>query len=171
MGLVVAPIALKQLSGGRGITSSCPGPFQRTESNSVSSCEECGGGRLSFFVAPVGTRYSRHFVWCRPAPAGGCEEKLRRHTYACRAFYTSFTIGGEVSLVRRSAGLQHMASASGAVGRACSACTFLCEDVERVNCEICGCELPLLQSRRPSFQLQQRPAALTCVSSFAHHAR
>ena len=64
----------------------------------------------------------------------------------------------ERSLVRRSAGLQHMASASGAVGRACSACTFLCEDVERVNCEICGCELPLLQSRRPSFQLQQPPS-------------
>ena len=46
MGLVVAPIALKQLSEDRGGTSSCPGPFQRTESNSVSSCGECGGGAL-----------------------------------------------------------------------------------------------------------------------------
>ena len=35
---------------------------------------------------------------------------------------------------------------------------YLCEDAQRVNCELCGCELPLLQSHRP-LQLPQPPKA------------
>ena len=48
-----------------------------------------------------------------------------------------------------------MASAAeAAAGRACSACTYLCEDTELINCELCGCELPPLRNARP-LQLAQ----------------
>ena len=54
-----------------------------------------------------------------------------------------------------------MASASEVerVGRPCGACTYLCEDAQRVHCELCGCELPLLQSCRPLQLPQQLPKA------------